>query len=223
MPVETGGSKKRPPGLEEEPPVATEALQRFHLILEPAPVTEPGEVACSVPTATALEVPDGPVQLQVRLGQPPRLLTFDGHPEEDALLLETIEPDRRPSLILLRLGRSDARLNGQPSPRVAVLTRGDLLGLDHEWSLRVNVYHRSRVGPANPEQAGKLCQICRTPIQPSSRIYACLCGAVMHLENANEVQGRETLECAGLGTECRVCNRPVILTEGYEAESEHAC
>ena len=38
--------------------------------------------------------------------------------------------------------------------------------------------------------------------------------------DAADAGERDILECARLSAECRICHRPVVLTEGYEAEPE---
>ena len=165
-------------------PVTSEASSCFHLVPEPARLTEPGDTDCAGPAVTVLEIPGAPVLLQALAGEAPRLFPIEARPERDALVLEAVERHHRARLVLLRLGPGDVRINGQPSPAVAVLNRGDILRLEDERSWRVAVYHRSRVGPAGARHAGKSCLICRTSIQPNGVIYTCPCGGVMHLEVA---------------------------------------
>jgi hypothetical protein len=124
--------------------------------------------------------------------------------------------------MLPRSSRTSIRVNGQPPPRVSLLSEGDQILLPGGVVLHVTVHHRPDVGPARPEHVGEKCLICRTAFTPESVLYACLCGRVMHHEERPAEGSEEALQCASTSSECPACQRPVSLEEGYSHVPETA-
>jgi len=106
---------------------------------------------------------------------------------------------------------ADARVNGEPAPRRAVLEVGDVVQWAAGVAFHVTVFNRPRVGPPPADLVGKACPICQVPFPPDTTTYTCACGCVFHCE-ADEKDG---LQCAQLRGECPRCRRPVVLEPGY--------
>jgi hypothetical protein len=184
----------------------SEPSQQFHLFLDV--LSPPTQVA----GADKIEVPAGISFLEAPVGQPPRLLRAT-EMRDAAFLLEPILRARQPRLLLISPGTRRVRVNGQPAPRLTLLSVKDQVQFTPDYLLHVTLYHRSSIGPPAPAAIGRECPICRAPFLPSTTVYVCpACATPVHCEG--EERGAERLECIRLGPDCPVCGAPV-LPEGY--------
>jgi hypothetical protein len=193
------------------------------------PPTPSGHPALPVPAEPSALwwAPDEGVHLIPTGGGDPR---FDRGAAETAgagAAVCTLEPVWFDSSQRLAVLASDAatplRINGQPPPRLSLLSEGDQLLLPGGVVLHLSVYHRPYVGPARPEHVGEKCLVCRTPFTPQSVLYACpWCGRGMHHEQRPAPEADEPLQCAATSSECPACQRPVVLVEGFRHVPEDA-
>ena len=102
-------------------------------------------------------------------------------------------------------------VNGEPAPRLAVMSPGDSFQWATSIRVRVALFNNPRVGPPPELVLGKPCPVCRAAFAPTSITVSCQYGVVLHCD-ADEKEG---LQCAQLRRECPVCKRPLALTEGY--------
>lgn len=188
---------------------------------ESPPPTPSGHHALPVPEdpCTLTWTPERGVHLQP--GALPRLEPDpEGATRPDttpaACMLEQVSFDTGPQLALLSPSpQRIIRVNGQPPPRVSLLSEGDQILFPGGVVLHVTVYRRPHVGPALPEHVGEKCLICRTPFTSASVLYACPCGRGMHHEEQPALGADDALQCAPTSSECPACQRPVFLEEGY--------
>lgn len=157
------------------------------------------------------------------------LCVRDGLPREagDGLVIEPVYVGLEAKLVMLAAGtwRGRTRINGTPSPCVALLGIGDEVQIDDRLHLHVTMYHRPEIGPARDAHSGGECPVCRARIQSSDVVYVCpRCEAAMHIQpdddampSGSQEDGdeREGLPCARLASECSRCGSRVILDEGY--------
>jgi hypothetical protein len=191
----------------------TGPAKEFRLLLDPLPLA--GEVAspATVAELATLSVPAGVSYLTVVPGEPPRL---EDHPPADggAFALEAVGSRGQDHLLLVSPVDHPGRCNGQPLPRLALLTVKDQLQLgDH--LLHITLFHRPRLGPPPADFVGRECPVCRLPITPETRIFICPhCETPLHCEGEDRPKD-ERLECVYLGSECPMCHRAIVLQEGY--------
>jgi hypothetical protein len=128
------------------------------------------------------------------------------------LQFEPLSVDKRPVLLMLTPPGVEVRVNGQPSPRVAVLTVGDQVQIE-DTTLHLTRYRKFEVGPPSPELLGRPCGICRVQFDEHTRVYVHDCGEPMHLEpESKPVEKR--LECALLPV-CLNCEQPISMQSGF--------
>jgi len=189
--------------------------QEFHLFVErPADGAAvaglaPGELA------NKLVVPAGVWCLQVTAEQGPQLLRLPPETMASAVLLEASFAHRpQPRLLALTPGVQILRVNGQPAPRLAVLTERDTFQVNDDWIFHVAIFNRPRIGPPGPELIGRPCPVCLVPFAAGAKVQLCHCGAAFHCEEPGG------LECIQMNAECQACGRPFVLTAGYTALPE---
>jgi hypothetical protein len=129
-----------------------------------------------------------------------------------ALHFEPLTVDRRPTLLMLTPPGVRTRVNGRPSPSLALLEVGDQLQVG-DTVLHLTQYREFAVGPPPPELLGRRCGVCRVPFDRETRVYLHDCGAALHLEPESK-PAEERLECALLG-DCPNCGEPISMEPGY--------
>jgi hypothetical protein len=157
-----------------------------------------------------LPVPSDPQFLLVDPSGVPRFsLVADGS-NDDIVLLESAPrgPFPFPSLVLLSIGDTRVRVNGDRAPVVAVLRERDCVQIGDE------VFHVAlRVSPSiipvgGSPLEGQECPICSTRFKPMQLAYVCpFCDTPMH------AGGEGGLDCMNHTSDCRGCRRDVIRRE----------
>lgn len=122
-------------------------------------------------------------------------------------LFEPVRIDQRQSLLIEQRGEEELIVNGVAAPFVSVLRVGDVVRLGsvspaYEVALKSRVW----VGVATAEMAGKVCAICRMPVN-NHRVIQCSCGAIVHQDEANAAEG---LQCASLCGVCPSCEEKLL-------------
>ena len=185
----------------------------IHLLTEP--VNRPSASPPGASAAAARALPVAFKLIRLRVAAHPEGLTMvaatePGHPDD-----LRVEPfyNRHHQIRLLAwfIETVSLTVNGVPAPRLMVLAPGDWFQWLPGLVVRVALFSRPRIGPPPPAFLGKECPVCRVPLTAGSQCYSCLCGVVFHYEMA--VEGG--LQCAQMLRECPVCQRPVVLAEGY--------
>lgn len=193
--------------------------QQFHLFFEP--LASPTLAAANRTRSKAgpgervkLVVPSEPVRLIARRGEPPRLAPAAAEPSASGPVFEpTVARGHQPRLLVINPPEAPLLVNGHAAPRVALLREKDQFQVEHSASFHLAVFHQPQIGAPPPELIGKPCPVCLVPFTAESRCYICPCGAALHLEGEPEEQDK--LQCARISSECPVCRRPVVLTQGY--------
>jgi hypothetical protein len=193
----------------------TATAQRVHLVVEALAGREPractGGPASATVTCRPIELPPG-VSYLVSGGDGRGARVLNAPPEDGgpAFLVEPVPDTRLGALILVSPEGGRARINGLIAPPVALLSEGDQLDVGDGFTLHVLLYRTPQVGRPTVEVVGKKCPVCLTPIGDDQVIYRCAaCGTAMHLD------GDDGLDCGRLASECRTCQRPVVLEAGY--------
>jgi hypothetical protein len=139
-------------------------------------------------------------------------------PADDSLVIEPLADGSQPRLLLVTPRSAPVpRVNGRLAPRVCLLRLGDQLLLDDGRLLHLSAFQRSPIVSASEEQAGSLCPICRTTIEPGTRVFCCpSCGLLLHCEKRAEPDDENRLECAKLRSDCPSCRNPVNLSGGFQ-------
>jgi hypothetical protein len=173
--------------------------------------------------AVRREVPEGPSILCIT--EPPEgpSAAADSVPP-DAVLVEPVEVEGLPVLLLLLPPATVARVNGVPALRVELLRGGDRMLVDGRLAFRVALLHGGRRVAAGPEHLSRTCAVCRGAFTAGMEIYACRCGVLMHCEpeeacggtnedarHAGRQSGR--LSCAFLRPDCPGCGCAVAPAE----------
>ncbi len=176
-------------------------------------MTNPFRLLLEDAGGTRLELPDGVSWLSLparraRKSKAPRLLRRRPRGRE-AVALEPIRSESGPSLLMMRPGSLDARLNGAPAPRLTLLHSGDLLWLDGAGLMAVEMAREISAAPATEEQAAHACPVCRGPIAVGEQVLTCSgCSSALHDE--------PELGCARLVGTCPVCSTPTDHSESPE-------
>lgn len=185
----------------------------FRLVAEVIPGAGPQSLGTSRPAETvSVYVPPGPSRLV--LGENNQVRCEPARADEiaDDLIMEPLfNPKRHPQLFVLVPSHADARINGQPAPRLALLKEKDVFTCGRHVILHVTLYHHASLGSPRPELIGKECPVCRVPFTAETTVFACSCGAALHHE-ASDPQG---LKCATMRGDCPSCGRPIVLEAGY--------
>jgi hypothetical protein len=162
----------------------------------------------------ALTVPAKPAWLVSSPGMPPRLTRIKPRKKAAAFLVEPVMQRSQLRLLLICPQERRVRLNGIIAPRFVVLKEKDCIHMPSDVALHVTIFNRPCVGPVSTKFVGKECPICRVPFAAGVRSYTCACGAAMHCESDGTT---DVLQCAQLcsGSGCPVCQKPVVLKQGY--------
>jgi hypothetical protein len=166
------------------------------------------------PRVEPLPVPTEPATVVTAPGEPPRLVPGNHPLTNGAVVVEQIVNNRRQlRLLAIHPGGEPLRVNGQLTPRVAVLGEKDSLQLADETTLHVTFFNRPYVGKPPSELVGRQCPVCRAaPFTEDSSVYICPCGVAMHISDGGDT---ESLQCARLQHACVACDRPITLKEGF--------
>ena len=157
-------------------------------------------------------VPPGVSYLYANAAGRPRLLAEAPAKGEPACAVEAVT-GRQPQLLLLSPPGARVRVNGQPAPRVALLSIKEQVQLGSGPALHVTAYHAARVRPTPDDRLGQECPVCRAPLAATT-VYVCPdCRTALHCEA--EDKGPDRLECARLTSECPTCLAPVVMQEGW--------
>lgn len=131
-------------------------------------------------------------------------------------LLEPLEEGGERLILVTPRGVVAPRVNGRRAPRVCVVRAGDQILLEDGRILHVAVFHTPRIGAATEDQIGRICPICRTPIERGDRVFACPNdGTTLHLDSPETTARPEPLECATLPSECPGCRTTIDLSGGF--------
>ena len=162
------------------------------------------------------ELPCGPGVVEFALGDAsPRLepVQPDAAVAPEALRFEPIQIAGRDALVMAVPPGLDVRVNGRPTPRLAILDVADQVQL-RDAVLHVTRFRKPYVGPPTPEHRGRRCPVCSVSFDADTRVFVCECNAVLHAEEPGTKPDRDLLQCSSLGT-CPDCARPVSMTTGF--------
>jgi hypothetical protein len=184
----------------------------FRLLVEGP--TDGEAAARDVDALPSLVAGDGVLALDAaRLDAP----TLEAAPPDAAVRPDTLHFERiegeRGAALLMRVPRGlDVRINGRPSPPIALLAVADQVQVAH------GVLHvtRERDGVArrpSAQQLGRKCPVCSVPIDRETRIVVHECGALLHAEQSGDrADEADLLQCSSLT--CPDCDRPVVIGTG---------
>lgn len=169
---------------------------------------------CAGPANPApLEVPAGVSFLANPLEEIPYISVEE--PAGLACALEPVQVSGQPRLLLLSPPELRVRVNGQPAPRVALLSLRDQVQLAGGPLLHVTIHQSLHVGPPPAESLGKECPVCRDILTAERIVYVCpSCGTAIHSE------GENGLDCINIGSECPACPTALIRQSGYAYQPE---
>jgi hypothetical protein len=190
-----------------------DSMTEFHLLVEPLTSDDRGTRKQS--PFSSVPVPRHAARLSVDPLRGHTLVHLNSENLDKSIVLESVTMGPRPVLVMLCPEAGQVRVNGQIASRVVLLREKDQFQVQSApFVFHVTFYHRSRLGPAPPELAGKECPVCRGEIEQNTTVYTCPCGAVIHCIG-EEKPPEERLECLKLSTDCPVCGMSVVLTRGY--------
>ena len=131
-------------------------------------------------------------------------------------IIEPISAGPRSHLLLASPSGRRARVNGLPSPRVALLDVKDQLQIDDvDHVLHVSMFCQPFIGPAPDTSVGKVCNVCLTPLVQGQRLFLCpWCLNGLHCEEPAP-GGAPGLECARLSSACPTCHEPLRWEPGF--------
>lgn len=185
---------------------------QIHLVVLPGDATDSRGSRTSTSVAT-LVVPGIASRIHLRPGATPEIADASLAPHGDSFVIEPTFVDEQPELILISPPSKRARVNGQVAARFARARVRDVLQLDDDVEFHVTTYNRPYVGPSPDSSIGSECPICRVAFEPSSIVFVCPCGTVLHHEDPNKKKG--ALQCAQPGAECPGGGHQQIMTDGY--------
>ena len=136
----------------------------------------------------------------------------DAAERPNALRFEALECDRSNALLMIAPRGLDARVNGLPAPRVAILEVADQVQVAG-GVLHVTRYRTAGAGPPAAEHLGRRCPVCGVEIDATTRVAIHDCGAVLHAEEPGSKPDADLLQCAQLT--CPDCAKPVEMTTGF--------
>ncbi len=164
-----------------------------------------------------IKIPPG-VSYLVEGDDRPRLLTRRSKVPADAFVVEPLDYEVQPQLLVITPPGRRARVNGQIAPLVCLLNERDQFRLGDDVVLHMTIYNRPRIGPPEATSLGKECPVCRGPFEADSTVYSCWsCSAQMH------AGGSDGRDCARVAGECSHCHKPVRLEEGYSVPPRELC
>ncbi len=108
------------------------------------------------------------------------------------------------------------RVNGLPATPFSVLAVKDSLVLSAGSLSYVTERFRPFIGAPADGLIGKKCPYCRIPVQGTSRVVTCRCGAPYHWETAEshpDVPDADRLKCFEKVKTCLSCNRELTTEE----------
>ena len=125
------------------------------------------------------------------------------------VVLEPIEVDRQPALVLAVPPGERVRVNGLSAPPLGMLAVGDVLQVGDRL-FHVSWFRAPVIGPPPEALIGVRCNVCFTPVTLESTVLVHDCGSPLHIE-----PGADQLRCALLG-DCADCGRPVVFESGLD-------
>lgn len=147
--------------------------------------------------------------------EPPVLLVEPAGAESERIVLAPVQYENQSFLVMLSPYGRAPRLNGQPAPQLALLRVRDQLQINDRFVLHVSLLNRPHLGRPREQEVGTDCPYCRVPFVADTTVYVCpICDKAMHCEGPEKPE-EDRLECARLTTECRHCNQPVNMKEGF--------
>lgn len=154
----------------------------------------------------------------LRVDAEPELLQFrdaphSGLPSSRDLAFEPLTIDGRASLLMQCPPGLCVRVNGSPAGRLTVVSEGEQVQLLHAV-LHAVKFIDFHTGPPLDQHIGRVCGVCRTPIDKKTRVYLHECGAIYHIEDESTPAG-ERLECALVAGTCSTCERTISMQSGY--------
>jgi len=162
----------------------------------------PGDTAAG--SLRVLSVPDGP-----------------SSPMGDGVILEPVELQRRPYLLMLHGSDHDqqVRHNGQVAWPVTLLRVKDEVRTA-AGTFFVSSQRGESVFPPQEHHLGAKCPLCTLAITQETLLFACgSCGALLHCEDDRWPED-ERLECARLASSCPNCQQAIDFGTGLEWEPE---
>ena len=113
----------------------------------------------------------------------------------------------------------DVFVNGMAPGPMCGLSVGDVVRLGDACTLFVSVLQRPILRPAEREDEGKECAVCRTPFTRQHTVYRCAnCNTGMHAGSPGHREN-DQLECARVVGDCPSCRKPLVWTESYVYEN----
>ena len=161
---------------------------------------------------SALRLPFGPTMLTDDVLASPSLRAPPRSAAAPGVLVESFfNPSKQLRLLAWFPAASVPQVNGAPAPHWVVLAPGDFFQWAPGLGFRVALFNKPHIGPPSATVLGKPCPVCRVPFAANSTCVTCICGIVLHCEPDD----KEGLPCAQMRRECPVCQRSIVLTEGY--------
>jgi hypothetical protein len=91
----------------------------------------------------------------------PQITAAESAGASEALVLEPVAlHGGQTHLLLLNAGAAHVRVNGSPSPRVALLRERDQFQFGDSCVFHVAIFHRPQIGPPPADKMGKPCPVC---------------------------------------------------------------
>ena len=139
-------------------------------------------------------------------------------PIGDGIILEPVELQRRPYLLMLQGGDQALRHNGQPAWPVTLLRVKDEVRTA-AGSFFVSSKRGQSVFSPEKRHLGVQCPLCTLRVEKDTLLFACGCGALLHCEDERWPEA-ERLECARLAPACPNCQQAIDFQTGIEWEPE---
>lgn len=179
---------------------------------------------CSAPQFDTLAVPEGVSYLR-RQRTMGKIKSLKHKPKStrDYVVLEPVARNRTLELLLLNSFNLSGRVNGVSLTPISLLEEGDQFQLTSGCVFHVSLFRRPRVEKASESHVGKICPICRVPIEKDVLTYVCpSCEARMHCEDDKKPE-QDRLECARMTSTCPVCSAAVVFEQGFSYYPEPLC
>jgi len=190
----------------------THRVTEYRIFVEGPDVSTPLDAAALPDLAFADEVLAFDV---ATLRDDPKLYVVqpDAAERPNALRFEALQAERGDLLLMATPRGLDARINGLPAPRIAILDVADQVQVA-DGVLHVTRYRTPWVGTPAAEHLGRRCPVCSVEIEADTRVSLHDCGAVLHAEEPGDKPDADLLQCVQLGS-CPDCDKSVSMTTGF--------